>query len=177
MSARLFSCLLHCYGPAKWADRPQEGLHDVKVSTASLALALSAVTLPAAAAGQDTPAVVTAVYQCRTVSDGAARLACFDTAAAQLEKAEGARTLVFGDQDDFARFEGPELASKIEQVRANKVGQWVITLPDGTRWLQTDQVELRFPPKSGDSIVIRRGLMGNYRAKTRGTGFQVRQIG
>jgi hypothetical protein len=140
-------------------------------------MAVAALAVPVATAAQDTPAVVTAVYQCRTVDDDAARLACFDTAAAELEKAEGARALVFGDEDDFPRFEGAELKSKIGQVRPNKAGRWVIELPEGTRGLQTDRVELTFPPKAGDAIVIRRGLMGNYRAITRGSSFQVRQIG
>jgi len=135
------------------------------------------LAFPVAAAGQDTPAVVTAVYQCRTLSDHAARLACFDKAAAELEQAQNARALVFGDEDAFPRFEGAELKGKIEAVSANQAGRYVITLADGTRWVQTEWTKFIFDPKAGDSIVLRKGLTGNYRASTRGTAFQVRQIG
>ena len=135
------------------------------------------LVLPVAAAGQDTPAVVTAVYQCRTLSDDAARLACFDKAAAALEQAQNTRALVFGDEDAFPRFEGAELKSKIETVSASQAGRYVITLADGTRWLQTEWTRFMFDPKAGDSIVIRRGVTGTYRASSRGTAFQVRQIG
>lgn len=149
----------------------------MRISIGVLTTAVAALTLSDAAAAQSTPAAVAAVYQCRSVNDDAARLACFDAAAAELKKAEDARTLVFGDEGDFPQFEGAEIKSKISQVRPNKSGRWVITLADGTRWLQTDRVELTFPPKAGDSITVKRGVVGNYRATTRGTTFQVRQIG
>jgi hypothetical protein len=149
----------------------------MKTSLAPLMPAAALLALPVAAAGQDTPAVVTAVYQCRTLTDDAARLACFDKAAADLEQAQNARTLSFGDEDAFPRFEGAELKSKIEAVSANQAGRYVITLADGTRWLQTEWTKFIFDPKAGDSIVIRKGLTGNYRASSRGTAFQVRQIG
>ena len=149
----------------------------MKRSLAPLTLAAAMLAFPVAAAGQDTPAVVTAVYQCRTLSDHAARLACFDKAAAELEQAQNARALVFGDEDAFPRFEGAELKGKIEAVSANQAGRYVITLADGTRWVQTEWTKFIFDPKAGDSIVLRKGLTGNYRASTRGTAFQVRQIG
>ena len=149
----------------------------MKLPTAGLAIAVAALTLPVAAIGENTPAVVTAVYQCRALSDDAARLACFDKAAADLEQAQNARTLSFGDEDAFPRFEGAELKSKIEAVSANQAGRYVITLADGTRWVQTEWTKFIFDPKAGDSIVLRKGLTGNYRASTRGTAFQVRQIG
>jgi hypothetical protein len=149
----------------------------MKKSLAPLVLAASMLTLPALATGQDTPAVVTAVYQCRTLSDHAARLACFDKAAADLEQAQNARTLSFGDEDAFPRFEGAELKSKIAAVSANQAGRYVITLADGTQWLQSEWTKFIFEPKAGDSILIRKGLTGNYRASSRGTAFQVRQIG
>ena len=149
----------------------------MKIPTAGLAIAAAALALPVAAVGEDTPAVVTAVYQCRALSDDAARLACFDKAAAELEQAQTARTLVFGDEDAFPRFEGEELKSTIEGVRLNQAGRYVITLSDGTRWLQNEWVKFVFAPKAGDPIVLRRKITGSYRASTRGTAFQVHQVG
>lgn len=149
----------------------------MKMKAGLIAITAAALAFPVAAADQATPAVVGAVYQCRSVADNAARLACFDAAAAELEKAQTARTLVFGDENDFPHFEGAELKSTIGEVHPNKAGRYVFTLADGSRWLQTDKTEAIFPPKAGDTIVLRRGLVGNYRAKTRGTLFQVRQIG
>ena len=149
----------------------------MKRPLAPLTLAAAMLAFSAAAAGQDTPAVVTAVYQCRTLTDDVSRLACFDKAAAALEQAQTARTLVFGDEDAFPRFEGTELKGKIVDVRPNRAGQYVLTMPDGTRWLQTEWTKFMFDPKAGDTILIRKGLTGSYRASTRGTSFQVRQIG
>lgn len=143
----------------------------------SLVVATATLCLPAGALAQTTPAVVSAVYHCRTFSDGAARLACFDKAAADLEQAQNARTLSFGDPDDFPRYEGAELTSKIVAVRLNQAGRYVFTLEDGTRWMQNEWIKFAFEPKVGDPIVVRRGTIGNYRAKTRGSGFQVRQVG
>jgi hypothetical protein len=149
----------------------------MKISTGALAIAVATLAMPTLVAAQNTPAAVSAVYQCRSVTDDTARLACFDAAAAELKKAEDARTLVFADEEEFPAFKGEELVSKIQAARTNQAGRWIITLPDGTRWLQTDGVQPTFPPKAGDAIVLKRGMMGNYRAKTRGTLFQVRQIG
>ena len=140
-------------------------------------IALAALGLPAAAMAQTTPAVVSAVYQCRTLTDDAARLACFDKAAADLEQAQDARALVFGDEDASPRYEGAELTSKIQEVRLNQAGRYVFTLEDGTRWLQNEWIKFVFEPKVGDAIVVRRGTIGNYRARTRGSSFQVRQVG
>ena len=152
-------------------------VREMTTSLAPLTIAAAMLALPVVVAGQDTPAVVTAVYQCRTLSDDAARLACFDKAAAELEQAQNARALVFGDEDAFPRFEGAELKGKIVEVRPNRAGQYVLTMPDGTRWLQTEWTKFMFDPKAGDAILIRKGLTGSYRASTRGTSFQVRQIG
>lgn len=149
----------------------------MKLAIGGFAVAAALLGFAASATAQGTPPVVAAVYQCRTISDDAGRLACFDKAAAELEQAQTARTLVFGDEDDFPRFEGAELKGKIEAVRLNQAGRYVITMPDGTRWLQTEWVRFVFEPKPGDTIVIRRKMVGNYRASTRGSAFQVRQIG
>jgi hypothetical protein len=149
----------------------------MKISNGALALSVAALALPSVVAAQNTPAAVSAVYECRAITDGTARLACFDAATAELKKAEDARTLVFADEEEFPAFKGEELRSNIQAARTNKAGRWIITLPDGTRWLQTDGVQPTFPPKAGDVIVLKRGMMGNYRANTRGTLFQVRQIG
>ena len=142
-----------------------------------LAAAL-AVTAPASAEKtHERPELFRNLLNCRTITDNAARLACFDKAAAALEQAQTARTLVFGDEDAFPRFEGTELKGKIVEVRPNRAGQYVLTMPDGTRWLHTEWTKFMFDPKAGDTILIRKGLTGSYRASTRGTSFQVRQIG
>ncbi len=149
----------------------------MKIVTVGVVAALASLGLATAAMGQTTPAAVTAVYACRMLGDDAARLACFDKAAADLEQAQNARTLVFGDEDAFARFEDAELKSTIEEVRLNQAGRYVFTLGDGTRWLQNEWIKFAFEPKAGDAIVLRRKVTGSYRASTRGSAFQVRQIG
>lgn len=41
-------------------------------------------------------------------------------------------------------------------------GRWIIRLPDGAVWAQTDDTILVRDPKPGSKIVIKRGAMGSY---------------
>jgi hypothetical protein len=128
-----------------------------------------------------------ALMRCRTIVEPAARLQCFDAAAANLETAaarrdivvvdraqvrEGRRRLfglalpripIFGSDDDE---EQEDRVTTIEAVVAsvgqNGDGQWIITLREGGVWAQTDDRPLALSPRPGQRVVINRASMGTF---------------
>jgi hypothetical protein len=119
---------------------------------------------------------------CRSMSDGAARLACFDReagAAAQgfargdivavdREKIRSTKKTLFGlAMPNLGLFgdDGNEL-KQVEGVLAgagfNRDGGYIFRLQDGARWSQTDDKPLALPPRPGDKVVVKRGTMGSY---------------
>ncbi|WP_172448466.1 hypothetical protein [Caulobacter mirabilis] len=130
-----------------------------------------------------------AVVDCRKITDGAERLACFDRTTASLDAAEKAGDVVVVDraQVQEARkaafgfnFRMPSfmsggnsakpeteaegidsLESTVESARQGGDGKWTIRLPDGAIWIQTDNERIR-PPKAGSKVLIRKATMGSY---------------
>ncbi|MFN3473122.1 MAG: hypothetical protein ACK4ZW_03655 [Blastomonas sp.] len=166
--------------------------------------ALFALSLPAAAQKKvnraDPGPVFEGMLQCRTISENAARLACFDRQVAAFAEAqetgevivaerrvvEQARESAFGlSVGESTLLRGPDgeplktLSSKITDLRTLPgSGRVVIALENGSRWEQTDPPSFIFSPRTGQMLVIDRGAMGGYRAKVEGrTGFtRVRRI-
>lgn len=161
--------------------------------TPMLALGAALVlALPSFAAG---PAPKRAgVYQkmldCRAISDSAARLACYDGAAAQFEQAETTGQVVVVDRAQmrevrrqvfgfnvpsmslFSRGEREEeirsLSSTVTAARQDPYGKWVITIEGGAVWKQTEVVELVRRPKPGSKVEIKSGTLGSYFMKVDG---------
>jgi hypothetical protein len=130
------------------------------------------------------PATYQAVLDCRTISDAAARLDCFDKSVAAFATSTQAKDVVvidratiretkrglfginlprlnmFGGNDDV---EVDQIESTITAVRSSRDGLSVFILADGSRWQQTDG---RFTyPELGQTIVIRRAAMGSFKAR------------
>lgn len=127
-----------------------------------------------------------ALVRCRAVADDAARLRCFDTAAAALEAAAARRELVVvdrqqvregrrrlfglaiprlpifgGDEDeDEDRIETVE--GVVASASQDGMGHWIVALQDGAVWTQTDNRPLALRPRSGQQVVINRGAMGSF---------------
>lgn len=147
-------------------------------------LALVLVGLGASAAeAQDRTPLLTSVIQCRTVSDAAARLACYDSTTQALDDAErsGEVTVVDRGQVREARNrlfgfniqslgvfdrqgEGPVQAieTTLASAREHGRGEWVFTLADGSVWRQIDAERLSSRPRPGQSVRIREAAMGSY---------------
>ena len=127
---------------------------------------------------------------CKAITDNAARLACYDKAVLDLEQAVASKQVYLADKEEikktrkglfgfslpkiglFGGDDGGDEANQIEAVIAKATqlgrnGPWTITLEDGARWVQTDG-ELFPPPKPGQPIKIRKGLMGSYIANVNG---------
>lgn len=119
---------------------------------------------------------------CRSMGDGAARLACFDReagAAAQgfasgdlvatdRERIRSTKRSLFGlplpnlglfgdDGNDVKQVEGV-----LESTGYNRDGGYTFRLADGARWSQTDSKPFAITPRHGDKVVIKRGTMGSY---------------
>jgi hypothetical protein len=147
-----------------------------------------------------------ALIHCRAIAEDAARLHCFDSAAAALEQAAERRDIVVVDRNQvretrrrlfgFAlpairlfggggRDEGQ--GSPDEEVReihgvaasaSERGGRLTVTLEEGAVWTQIDDQPLAIWPRRGTAIVIRRGLLGNFMMEVAGQpGIRVRRIG
>jgi len=130
------------------------------------------------------PAILEALIKCRTVPDNAERLACFDKAAAAVERATSNGDLVALDREQrrqarrqafgfllpsLSFLERGEKTGEINHLTAtaadvgrNAVGEWVITLDDGAVWRQSEPVELGRRPHKGSKVEISKGVLGSY---------------
>jgi hypothetical protein len=163
--------------------------------------------LPAAAHAQprgeqrQRPELFEALVRCRAVSEAAARLACFDAAAAAFEQAAERRDVVvidraqvresrrrlfglalprlpiFGGRDgDGEEEEVTSLEGVISHVSQSNMGQWSVQLQEGGTWVQTDHNILALRPRPGQPVVINRGALGSYMMRVnRQPGIRVRR--
>ena len=154
----------------------------------AIVLAVLAIAAPALAA--DPPAkratVLQQVLDCRAVTDSAARLACYDQAAARFDQAEKAGEVVVVDRGQMrevrrqafgftlpslSMFERggrtenediDQLTTTISRARKDAYGKWILTLEGGAVWRQTDANQLLKDPRPGSKAEIRRGVLGSY---------------
>ena len=156
------------------------------------AVPASAQKLPKTA----TPKLFDDVVQCRAIQDSTQRLACYDRNVAALQTAQQSNELyvadkaamkearkglfgfslpkmkIFGDEDlgDLK-----ELETTVAGVSSGARG-YVIALPDGARWAQTDKRYMD-KPKIGAKIKIGKAALGSYMASINGKpGFRVERI-
>lgn len=147
-----------------------------------------------------------ALVHCRAIAEDAARLRCFDTAAAALEQAAERRDIVVVDRNQVREtrrrlfgFALPAIrlfgggggdegrGSADEEVReihgiastaSERGGRLTVTLEEGAVWTQIDDQPLAIWPRRGTAIVIRRGILGNFMMEVAGQpGIRVRRIG
>lgn len=172
--------------------------------TALLDVAAAAMLLLAGAqppAGQAPPASVSALLACRTLADEAARLRCFDQAAAQFETAttrgevlivdrqqvRSTRRRLFGlPLPDINLFGSRERAEDVPRSVTGEIasvsydrdrGGWIMTLRDGAVWRQTDNTTLALEPRAGQRVVINRAVLGNFVMQVaRQPGIRVRRV-
>lgn len=141
------------------------------------------VASPAAAQDRDErPAPIAELARCRTVVDAAARLACFDAAAAQLDADVSAKRItvldragvrrtrrsLFGfplpntglfDEDD-RREQVAEVDGVIARVLPLPNQRYELVLADGARWQTTEPTRWRPTPQA--KVHIRKGALGSY---------------
>jgi hypothetical protein len=147
------------------------------------ALAIGAAS-SVAAAEKDTPPIVGEVVKCRSETDDARRLACYDRAAGALEKATSdgsiavvsredvrkTRRSLFGftlpklpffSGDDSAEADTPdEIETSVKSARMTRDGNYTLVMADDAVWRTTEP--LRKLPKTGDKVKIKKAALGSY---------------
>ena len=143
--------------------------------------------------GQRRPEVFEKLLGCRSVTDSAARLACFDKRVAEMDDAANRAELVVVDRGEIRKarkslfglnlpglgiFGGGEaerreaeaftqIESTIKSARMSGY-RWQVILEDGARWVQVDTKTPPRDPKPGQKIKIRRAAFGSYLANIDG---------
>ena len=154
-----------------------------------MAVAVSALLAPTALPAQkgkpqQRPEAFEALVRCRALTDDAARLRCFDEAAATLQQQAENRDLVvvdrkqiqetkrglfgldipdlnpFGGGDDGVEVKSIE--STVRSAMQDGDGRWVLTLEDNSIWAQTDNYPFAVNPKRGHKVKIVKASMGSY---------------
>lgn len=131
------------------------------------------------------PAALSALLACRTKTDSAERLACYDAAASNLgaaaqsgevvvvdrEQVRKARREAFGfslpsldlfDRDSAKPPEAESLQAVVASVRTDGSGKLLVELEDGAVWQQMDTRTLGRTPRKGSKADIRKGAMAGY---------------
>ena len=149
-----------------------------------LILAAPAASAPKKITEGPPPAQVTALLNCRSITDSEERLACYDKAAATIGDAVAKRDLVVMDRESVKKtkrglfgFSIPNLGifgdedneDEIKQIEGtivstafNADGGYIFRLADGSRWTQIDSKPFAIPPQSGDKVVVKKGALGSY---------------
>ena len=150
-----------------------------------LGAALAAVATTAAWAADPAPApVVDDIVKCRTESDDARRLACYDKAAGVLAKAttEGSIAVVtredvrktrrslfgfsvpklpFFSDDKSAKEDTPdEIETTMRSFRVTRDGNLSMVMEDGAVWRTTEPA--RRMPKPGAKVKIKKAALGSF---------------
>lgn len=144
--------------------------------------------------------VLQAVIDCRTTAEAAARLACYDAAAARLQQAETAgevvvvdraqvreaRRQIFGFSVPALDLFGGRATARAEDrvdrlegvVRSTSFGRdarRVIRLEDGAVWRQYGAEEIRV--RAGSRVVVTRGIIGSFFMRVDGQpGVRVQRV-
>ena len=147
------------------------------------------------------PELFQALVRCRGVTDAAARLACFDNAAAALQTATERRDVVVVDRAQvresrrrlfglalprlpiFGGAADDEDEEEIRSIESNIVsayqvgyGRWVVRLEDGSTWMQVDDNVIAARPRAGQTVRVNRGALGSFMMRVNGQpGVRVRR--
>jgi len=130
------------------------------------------------------PPQVNALLGCRSITDNAERLACYDKAAAGISEAVAKKDIVvydresvrktkrglfgfsipnlgiFGDDNDEVAVK--QIDGEIVSTARNADGGYIFRLADGSRWSQMDDKPIALPPAVGDKVVVKKGALGSY---------------
>jgi hypothetical protein len=160
-----------------------------RVAAAAFGLILAGVLGVAAVGAQPKTeggraAIVQKLVDCRKLTEDAARLACYDQAAAAIDQAAAKGDIVVVDREQARKvrrqafgfalpsislFEKGETKEDLENVsgvvqaaRQDSMGRWIIKLEDGATWAQIDATELFKTPKQGMPVKIRKASLGSF---------------
>lgn len=167
----------------------------MSVLLATAAILWSSAQSPGAPSATSPLSVISA---CRLVTGEAARLACYDAAAAALERAVASKEVVvlspkevkqtrrslfgfsvpklpfLGSNDEG---ESSEIEAKLKSARSLGYGKWRLVLEDGATWETTEATRGEVVPGPGTEVRIKRGILGSYMINIAGTrGVKARRV-
>lgn len=168
-------------------------------AAAAILIATAIHAAPRSKPKQGMPATVQQLLNCRAIADSAQRLACYDKQASAIGQAIASRELVVidkgqanqakrslfgfsvpnfgglfgGSEDDIKQIE-----STVAGVTSNADGGVTLKLADGSVWTQVDDAPMGLPPRRGEKVVVKRGLMGSFYLQFgKQPGFKAKRIG
>lgn len=129
------------------------------------------------------PAPITRLLACQSLTEAAARLACFDRESAAINTAVSRRDIVVIDRESvrssrrslfglslpsLAVFGGDD-KDELKQIDGvlsgtgrNRDGGYIFKLEDGSRWTQVDDRPFALEPRSGEKVIVKKAAMGSY---------------
>jgi len=170
------------------------------VSAVAAALLLGSAAVAAKPKPSESP-LLRGLAECRGLADDAARLRCFDAAAAALTDAAGSGKVVVVEREDVRRvrrslfgfslpkvpfFSGDDTAEDGQEEITAKIAaagpigydKYQIRLEDGAMWQTTEGSSAIDVPRSGDTVVIKRGPLGSYMMRINGQrGVKAKRVG
>lgn len=170
-------------------------------------VAIAALTWsgPALAADVAVPTAkpVAALQQCRTMTDTAARLACYDRAVDALNAATASNEVVIVERQEVRKVrkglfgfslpkvgfltgradnaednsDAKELQTTITAARSIGNGKWRFTVEDGATWETVETSSAFTDPAPGRKVLLEAGSLGGYFAKVeKGRRVQAKRI-
>jgi hypothetical protein len=143
----------------------------------------------------DRTPMLKSLIACRSMTDSAERLACYDKAALEIDKAEAGGDIVVVDRQqaraarrrafgfNFAELsifdrattksENEVLESTVRAAHRNPDGRWVITLEDGAIWREVGDPEPNLQPTPGAPVRISHASLGSFMIKIHGLSTHV----
>ncbi|OYY68397.1 MAG: hypothetical protein B7Y00_06775 [Sphingomonadales bacterium 17-56-6] len=144
------------------------------------------------------PKVYTDIIACRSITDAAARLQCFDTATQALETATANKQVVmldqgevraakkslfgfalpkmpfFGESDEKQDEEFKQVEGELSGVQAIGNGKYQFAVNDAGIWQTTEASWLIL--KNGLKFKIKRGAVGSYMLVVNNSGIRVKRV-
>lgn len=130
------------------------------------------------------PAQIQQLYDCRDITDPAARLTCFDREVGELQAADTQREITFADKEmvkkarrglfgfdlpNFGLFGADDEEEAVKSVETSVAsasntsdGGYRIAMADGSVWVQIDDKRMPLAPRPGQKIVIKSASFGTY---------------
>lgn len=131
--------------------------------------------------------LLAAMTQCRSLTEPASRLACFDKSVAAFDLAEASQAVIVVDERQVRetrrslfgislpdtgllgnRNDLPQIETSLKSASVDDAGRWTFQLVDGARWVQTDDYTIARRPRENDKVVIKRGALGSFKLSVGG---------
>jgi hypothetical protein len=153
------------FGSHQAGHQGDKVMMSLRIAIHAFALTLAGATLAAAAPAAAKSRVngdklLDSLQECKAVAEPGARLICYDQRVEDL-KAARADNKNFLSKESRAPFQ--PINSTAVSVAELQPGVWLLVLADHSVWRTNDDV--RFIPRTGDSVQVSKAMMGSFMAR------------